>query len=1345
MRTLKWGRRSAGNVSSMSSVFGALALWIVGTDQAFAIPSPELVVGSFVSLSQLFALASAVLGGGAAYAAMRVRRRGGSAEVSRGLLYTSVALFAVLVISAGINIYQYVSDSNARQERLEATLTRPMPKFAGKSLNPILKEVSYGDQLKHPRGISTGEMEKLLAAKARGELPDTMLLDIRESAETEMGTMPGAKIVRFPDVKSSNINFSGKTAILYCHDGNRGYETCGALAALGIDCRFLVGGLEKWLAENRPLTGLNARTLSDLRAVPAHRNQGVLLDTPQVRDLIDNEGAVFVDVRHPGEFANDRLPNAINLPIRWTPTEKLKANISQLPKKPVIVPCYDGRSCLFGEVLGLELDRAGYDYRGRYTVPWEYFVPSEPRPYIKTWLEQANKGWSEKGAEALAGILSHIADYAGIILAIILLACVSRLLVLPFAVKAERDQIRSRDASAEMDEMKRRLADNPAARARATRAFYKRHNITPLRNLIALLFLPIMALALMAVQILASDGHAPLGWISDIGDRDAWLILPLAFGVLITGYIDLAFATTQRKRIAIWAIALPALTATGALLSAAADVYLITSAALLIVQRLWVSGAFAAVAERWRRSRVPEGIVALTDVTHLQDCGNKSYRLGCMRAAGLPVPDGLVLTPAFLTRVAATSAAERQRELNWIWQRLGRAQLAVRSSATGEDGANNSFAGVFESILNVDRDGLEAAIGSVRASFEAERASSYQLMSGAGNVLIQRMVDAEYSGVLFTRDPSASGLAMIEMVSGTAQDLVSGTTRPRSFRFGRVTRKQFSSDMALIDLKPLLELGDRAENLFGRPQDIEWTFRDGAFFIVQSRDITRPVAGDVHTVAKQNELGRVVDLAKGAAPDEIVFGKNELSEMLPRPTPLSLSLMESLWAAGGSVELAARELGLRYTVEEQSTYLVTVLGRLYVDKREERARGLVIGPLAARRLVRTADRIEREFREEFLPRFLDESRLANVADFEKLATVDLIAEIKRLRDRFVHDTHVSIDVVNIAAGFYLDRVRKALSANAIGPSAILGHIPETFEHHALAEATAAPAKSRRWLLLKNFGHRAVLDYELAEPRYAEDINTLNRMISGRVHPSHPAARDTHALSKSQAKLVDIARRFQTLKEDAKHHSLGELAILRRAVLVLDRRFGFDGRAFYLRFDELLSLSGANAAQLRALAIARENEAGVLKRSPSLGSSLTPHDLEAASAGDVQHEHAASDGIRGTHVAGSKVIEGRARVISEDDAEIGNPLEDFRDGDIIVATMINPAWLPYFSRAGGFVSEVGGWLSHPAILAREYDVAMVVGTEGLSRITDGSRLRLHLDGRIEIVDGACEAGQAAAAA
>ena len=660
-------------------------------------------------------------------------------------------------------------------------------------------------------------------------------------------------------------------------------------------------------------------------------------------------------------------------------------------------------------------------------------------------------------------------------------------------------------------------------------------------------------------------------------------------------------------------------------------------------------------------------------------------------------------------------------------------KLAVRSSGSAEDGASHSFAGVFESVIDVDRDGLEAAIARVQASFEAARVSSYGFSAGAGNILIQRMVDAEYSGVLFTRDPSAGGLAMIEMVQGTAENLVSGTVRPQHLsvrpRHQEAVRQGLPRRSILVRcwqwaISPSVCSAARRT----------WNGPIAMGASISCRAATSPGRWPATptVAAMQNDLARAVDIAKGAAPDQVVFAKNELSEMLPRPTPLSLSLMESLWAAGGSVDLAARELGLTYRVEDGSNYLVTILGRLYVDKREEQSRALVIGPLASRRLLRTADRIERDFREHFLPQFIDETRLLNVVDFEKLSTADLIAEIKRLHDRFVFDTHVAVDVVNIAAGFYLDRARKVLSADAIDPSSLLGHIPETHEARAIAEINAAAAKSRRWLLLKNFGHRAVLDYELAEPRYAEDLNTLNRMIAGRVQAGRPSYQSTPALSKSQAKIVDIARRFQTLKEDAKHHSLSEMAVLRRAVMTLDRRFGLDGRVFWLRFDELLSLNGQNATQLRELARSRQEEAQRLRHSPSLPSVLLAQDLEAASAGDTSDKDSGSNAIRGTRVSGSKVVEGRAHVISEEDAELGNPMEGFRDGDIIVAAMINPAWLPYFSRAGGFVSEVGGWLSHPAILAREYDVAMIVGTEGIGRIADGDRLRLNLDGRIEVV-------------
>ena len=1096
-------RASTGSLTSIAvTLLGAVVLAFIEIRPALAIPSPELVVGSIVSLSQLFALASAVLGGGAAYASVRVCRNG-SRELSRGIIAAAIGVPVLLIISVSINVYQYVEYKNERQARLESTLLRPTRAPHGLPDNPDVKELNFGQQSKHPLRISTEETARLLAAHNRGETDNYVFLDVREHVEQVMGSLKGAKVVRFPDLKTANLNLINKKVILFCHDGNRSSEAADAMAKMGIDTVFVAGGLEKWIVEGRDLTGMSVRNPTELRTIPNYRNRHTLLDTAQVKELVEQEKAIFVDIRFPTDFAASHIPGAINLNLRRMPTEVMNEHIAKLPRRPIILPCYDRRGCFFAEALGYELSRAGHNVQGLYTLPWEYFISRGRPPHVEAWIAEQNKGLWTKAANYLADILFSVSQWTGIALSILLLAALSRLLVLPFSVKAERDQLRARAAVVELSQIKTRLKDDSVRRTRAIRRFYKRHGITPLRNLLALAFLPVMAVALLAVQEFAVRANTGFLWMIDLAQRDPLYILPAIFGALITLYIDLAFVTKSNHKIVVWLIVLPAMLATGLLFGAAVNIYLIGSAILLLVQRMWVDGKFAAMKRAWRRRQLPQGVIPLDELSELSDKGNKAYRLAQMRAAGLPVPNGLLLSPAFLDAFSKGSAEARRRDLDCVWNWLGCQRLAVRSSASGEDGSDRSFAGVFESVINVDHAELETAIAKVRASFAAVRAGAYVDQAGGGSVLVQCMVQAEHAGVLFTRDPLAGGLAIVEVVEGTAENLVSGVVRPQTCRFGRITKVPFGKATAAIDLLPLLQLGDEAERLFGAPQDMEWAYRKGKFYLVQSRDITRKASGDSDTIALQDDYARAVDLAQGAAPDAIVFGKNELSEMLPRPTPMSLSLMESLWASGGSVDLAARKLGLSYRVEEDSRLLTTILGRLYVDKREEKTRALTIGPLAVLRLLRDADRIERDFREAFLPQFLSDTRLLTVANFEELSTDELIAEIARLRDRFVFDTHVSVDVINIAASVYLDRARRGLEAAGIEPSGLLGHIPETFESHAITEIATTHSKSRRWLLLKHFGHRAMLDYELAEPRYAEDPNTLNRMIVGRERTEAP--------------------------------------------------------------------------------------------------------------------------------------------------------------------------------------------------------------------------------------------------
>ena len=115
----------------------------------------------------------------------------------------------------------------------------------------------------------------------------------------------------------------------------------------------------------------------------------------------------------------------------------------------------------------------------------------------------------------------------------------------------------------------------------------------------------------------------------------------------------------------------------------------------------------------------------------------------------------------------------------------------------------------------------------------------------------------------------------------------------------------------------------------------------------------------------------------------------------------------------------------------------------------------------------------------------------------------------------------------------------------------------------------------------------------------------------------------------------VARRFQTLKEDAKHHSLAELAVLRRALLTLDRRFDLDGAHLLSAFRRIVDARQTNAARCASWPQAGTRRA--LWRCASCircGTLLTAHDLEAASAGDSHEVHAMSGVIRGTRVSGS---------------------------------------------------------------------------------------------------------------
>jgi pyruvate, water dikinase len=266
-------------------------------------------------------------------------------------------------------------------------------------------------------------------------------------------------------------------------------------------------------------------------------------------------------------------------------------------------------------------------------------------------------------------------------------------------------------------------------------------------------------------------------------------------------------------------------------------------------------------------------VLALTDprCREVALSGGKGASLAVMTGEDLPVPPGFVVTSAAFAaavdagalrarargqdldgaRAVVAAASPPREQVAEQYARLA-GPVAVRSSACAEDSAAASYAGQQESYLNVD--GLEAVLGRVVdcwLSLFADRAVFYRQEKGslddvAMAVVVQRMVDAHKSGVLFTADPvhGRKDRLVVEAAFGLGEQVVSGAVTPDHYvldRRGAVKRSRVVAEQVLTaaECERLAGLGRHLERLHGGPQDVEWAIDEGGtLFLLQSRPIT---------------------------------------------------------------------------------------------------------------------------------------------------------------------------------------------------------------------------------------------------------------------------------------------------------------------------------------------------------------------------------------------------------------------------------------------------------------------------------------------------------------------------
>jgi phosphoenolpyruvate synthase/pyruvate phosphate dikinase/rhodanese-related sulfurtransferase len=1348
-RRTRWTRSLGTGIG-----WAAVLLFLVdGT--AWAIPSPDVMISLFASAAQVLALLSVVLG------KWFFSRRSSPTAKSGAAFRIPFYVAAGLCLASTVGWFLYsaqVRDANTR--RLEVNLSRDSKENGRKIVDVTLKELPYGEQTKRQDGITTQSLSEMIS----GELK-LAILDIRESEEFEVGRIAKTQHVRFPDLMSNPDDFiaKGKPVVLLCFNGNRSSELCSYLQPLGYDTRFVIGGFEKWVAEDRPLEGAEGRTVDELRQVPDYPNKNTLLDTPDVMALLEQRPDIlFVDVRYPREFEDlGHLPGAVNLTLRKMTTPELEKALGELPRRPIIVPCYDKRSSFFALILGLRASRRGYEFLGRYTVPESFSLPGKDKPHVAAWkAAHAERTLVSVAAEPLKGSLGWLqADLGSLALAIFALVVLIRLALLPWTMKADRDRFVQQRIEPELAELKARHAGDPRLIARATAKLLRSNRIRPVVSLIGTVALLVVFTIFFSVVDQASRGsEEKFLWMKTLGEADPARILPIVVAALAAAMVATGGAEVTRKRLVAAALVGVLTCAIVWRLRAGVNLYLIANLALLSVQTQLVKHWLAARSLPRRHARAVRryanaAVVPLAQAHIATACGNKAARLGRMIEAKLPVPSGFVVATRAIEEWQQTHfwPVATRRAIQREHARFAHGPVAVRSSGLNEDGSDKSYAGVFESILNVRADGLFDALEKVARSLSSERAQAYSKNSDeAGCIVVQEMVSAEWAGVLFTEHPDESGAALVELVQGLGEELVSGRAQPMSLRLGRFTGHVLENPRAIsgnktapIDLRPLFDLGRKVEALFGRPQDIEWAYAGGKFYLLQARDITRfsRQGADGHAL-REHERRRLLEIARASAAhesvlrasaDQPVFSENELSELLPQPTPFSLAWMDRLWAYGGSTHRACQALGIPYDVEPSSPpYVVSAFGALRVNELEG-ARRLAKAPgtVTSFRLTRAADEIERAYRDEFLPVFSKQIRMREVVDLARLTQKELVELFKDTAREFVERDYLQAEIVNVAADFYFKTAVRALEKRGLDPAEHLAHLPPTVVNEAM-ELLAAVGRGDAEIsaFLKIFGHRSPQDYELGQPRYCENIELVEAMAKR----SSGAARRVHEAPKLPerrvlALAVERARRYQALKEEAKHHALRALALVRKLLLELGRRLEVGDGIFQLTPDEIARLDEPGFRRTEALELirARQEYAEALA-SVRLSSAITLCELEAL---DVEHGEAtivpqAAGALRGTRVSGRGEVSGRARVMRSSDE-----IDSFRKGEVLVARFTDPSWTPVFPLAGGIVTEVGGWLSHAAIQARECDINAIVGARGaMDSIETGDLVCLHADGTIE---------------
>ncbi len=869
----------------------------------------------------------------------------------------------------------------------------------------------------------------------------------------------------------------------------------------------------------------------------------------------------------------------------------------------------------------------------------------------------------------------------------------------------------------------------------------------------------------------------------------------------------------------------------------------------------------------WRFGEDRVGFVKLLSEVGREDlpaAGGKGANLGEMIKSGLPVPEGFVLLVDSYREFVESNGLEKhieklltgldeeanessdravsaegaqilketteeikslfaggkipegvKEDIDRAYEELGRPEVAVRSSATAEDLPGASFAGQYSTFLNIKgEEELYDAVKNCWASLWNERAVSYRARQGIGSkdlahgVVVQRLVDSEKSGIMFTANPVNGRRDQISLSSswGLGEAIVSGEVEPDQWvidkKSGRViseyiavkkvmtVKREGGSELADVgeqrqaavtlneeERSELLRLALNVEEYFGNPQDIEWAYEGGGFYLVQTRPITA--------------LFPVPELYGDEDKMRIYVNINMAWQAVKDPfTPLGFDFFEEL-----TRDMVSRLSKGRPKKEELDLWWFhNLAGRMFVDMtdllRLERVQNrlkqksldpLDREPMTTKALVQVME----QNRDELMAGDKEKPNLRKLIHTGLVALIlnvmgkalygafnpekgrkkafriaeDTIARLEQERRslktvnerlKFIEDNCGSV-FIGVATGFFygalslraMDRVKKMLERYGLDP-ALLDNAGKALPYNVTTEmgmdllraAKSLGERGKRAELgeievtafFDKYGHKSSFEFDVGTATWKEEPGYILDLINHYID------------SKDYDERIERFYHEQQEAEEAIERIEGELKAAggRRAA----RRAGKMLRGYRQLFGlrEVPKFYGSKAFGIfRAVMIEAGQElAGEGRLEDKMDIFyLTRQDIRSHHDLKPLVEQKKPDYFRDLNRPAPRILTGTGESIYAvvdrvaDNAYKGiavspgvyegrvkilaDPAEGgkLENGDILVTVATNPAWTPLFLRIGALVMETGGTMSHGSIVSREYSLPAVAGVANIT--------------------------------